>query len=225
MRASGALRPVTVDDVDRAERCRRGRIVLIDDEASVREAFGLLLAQEGYAVDAYPSAAAFLAAMSEKLPAFPGPVCVLSDVKMPEQTGLAMLRQVAAAEAPPIVLMSGASGPAEVVEAFRGGVFDFLLKPIHPDALLSTVRRALDAHTDREAAQRQQEDRRRRVGALTPREREVIALVAQGEINRVIGSRLGISLRTVKLHRHHAMEKLGVDSVADLAVLAREAGL
>lgn len=225
MRPAETRRAVTVDDVALAERCRKGRVVLIDDEAPVREAFGTLLTDEGYAVETYASATDYLAVLSFNRPCFPGPSCVLSDVKMPEQDGLDLMRRLSTIDSPPLILMSGSSGPAEVVDAFRGGAFDFLLKPIHPDALLDAVRRALDVSLVRQGSRLKREEGLRRLSTLTPRERAVIALVAKGILNRVIAEQLGIGLRTVKLHRQHAMEKLGVDSVVDLALFAQEVGL
>lgn len=218
-------RAVTVDDVALAERCRKGRVVLIDDEPSVREAFSALIAQEGYAVECYASATDYLSVLSFNRPCFPGPSCVLSDVKMPEQDGLDLMRRLATMDTPPLILMSGSSGPAEVVDAFRGGAFDFLLKPIHPDALLAAVRRALDASLANETSRQQRAERQQRLASLTPREREVIARVARGLLNRVIAEQLGVGVRTVKLHRQHAMEKLGVANLVDLARFAQEGGL
>ena len=218
-------RAVTVDDQALAERCRKGRVVLIDDEPPVREAFGTLLEQEGYAVECYASATDYLSVLSFNRPWFPGPSCVLSDVKMPEQDGLDLMRRLATMESPPLILMSGSSGPAEVVDAFRGGAFDFLLKPIHPDALLEAVRRALEANRAYQQGRLKQGELEGRVASLTPRERDVIALVAKGMLNRVIAEQLGIGIRTVKLHRQHAMEKLGVASLVDLALFSQETGL
>jgi two-component system response regulator FixJ len=218
-------RAVTVDDVALAERCRKGRVVLIDDEPPVREAFGALLEQEGYAVESYASATDYLSVLSFNRPCFPGPSCVLSDVKMPEQDGLDLMRRLASIDSPPLILMSGSSGPAEVVDAFRGGAFDFLLKPIHPDALLGAVRRALDANLAHQQSRLKRGALEQRLAALTPRERDVIVRVAKGVLNRVIAEELGVGIRTVKLHRQHAMEKLGVTNLVDLAHFAQEIGL
>lgn len=218
-------RAITVADVELAERCKRGRVILVDDETEVREAFGQLLHEEGYAVERYASAIACLDAFVEARPQFPGPWCVVCDVRMPGLDGLALQRQLEALGRPPLVLMSGSSGPGDVVTGFRAGALDFLLKPIHPDALLDAVDRALAESRRQQGAVADTAWRQQRVALLTPREREVIRLVARGKLNRVIADELGIGVRTVKLHRQHAMGKLGVGSVAELALFAAEAGL
>lgn len=220
-----ARQAVTVADVELAERCKRGRVVLVDDEREVRDAFGQLLYQEGYAVELYASAAACLEALAEPSPHFPGPWCVVCDVRMPGLDGLAMQGRLEALGEPPILLMSGSSGPGDVVAGFRAGALDFLLKPIHPDELLDAVARALAESGKRQGAVADSVSREQRLALLTPREREVIRLVARGLLNRVVAAQLGIGVRTVKLHRQHAMAKLGVQSVAELALFAAEAGL
>ncbi len=140
----GFRRVITVSDAELARRCERGRVVVIDDDDDVLVAVVALIESEGYVCEPHPSATAFLAAMERRQPGFPGPVCVLSDVKMPEVDGLALQRWLAeAAGDMPLVLMSGHSGINEAVSAFRAGAVDFLIKPFEPDALVAAVAKAL----------------------------------------------------------------------------------
>lgn len=220
-----ARRPITVADMELAERCARGRVILVDDEPEIRDAFRDLLRQEGYAVEAYASAPACLAGLESQEPRFPGPWCVVCDVRMPQIDGLTLQRRLDALGPPPLILMSGSSGPADVVAGFRAGALDFLLKPIHPDDLLEAVGRALSESGRQIEAMAESASRAKRLALLTPREREVIGHVARGSLNRVIAQKLGIGVRTVKLHRQHAMSKLGVKGVAELAAFAATADL
>jgi len=218
-------RAVTVDDLRLAERCARGRIVLIDDDAEIAVALAALLDLEGYACESYPSALSYLQMRAFNRPQFPGPNCVLCDVKMPELDGLALQRRQAELDDTPLLLMSGASGAEEAVSAFRAGALDFLIKPIEAEMLLAAVAKALSISDERQRLGERRSDLAQRIASLTSREREVVRCVARGKINRDIAEQLGIALRTVKLHRQRGMEKLGIDTVAELARLADEGGL
>ncbi len=205
-------------------RCAHGRVVLIDDDDEIRHAYATLIELEGYACEPYASARVFLAALCENRPRFPGPCCVLSDVSMPEMDGLELQRQLARYRDAPLILISGSSGAAEAATGFRAGALDFLIKPVDADTLLATVARALALSTDRRQARERQTDLAVRIATLTEREREVARWVADGWTNRQIGEALGIVERTVKLHRQHAMEKLGAATLADLVRLVDAAG-
>ncbi len=218
-------RAVTVDDVRLAERCARGRIVLIDDDAEIVDALTSLLDLEGYACERYPSALSYLHMRVFNRPQFPGPNCIVCDVKMPGLDGLELQRRLAELDDTPLLLMSGASGAEEAAKAFRAGALDFLIKPIEAETLLAAVAKALSVSTDRQRLRERRSELARRIASLTRRERDVVRCVARGEINRDIADQLGIALRTVKLHRQRGMEKLGVGTVADLARLADEGGL
>lgn len=199
-----------------SQRCARGRVLLVDDDPEVLQGLGGLLTMEGYACELFESAEAALAA----LPGPDGdPVCVLSDVRMPGQDGLALQQRLAQAAHMPMLLMSGAATPQDVVQAFRAGAVDVLLKPIDAEVLLEAVARALVLSQARQRLATHAADGQARLARLTPREREVARRVARGELNREIAATLGIALRTVKHHRAVAMEKLGLDSTVDLARL------
>jgi FixJ family two-component response regulator len=215
-------KPVTVHDQELAHRHACGLVILIDDDPDILRSLQDLFLFEGYACETYLDARDCIADLARDEPRYPGPVCVLSDVNMPAFDGLELQR--ALAEHPEVVLlmMSGSSQPRQVIEAFRGGVFDFLLKPFDDHQMLDMVSAAL-----RESARRQQ-TRVRQTGLiqrrldLTERELEVVRLVARGLMNKQIADRLDIALRTVKLHRQRAIEKLQVDSVIELGRLLDE---
>ncbi len=211
-----ARQPVTVAETRLAERCRRGRVIIIDDDDEILRALSGLIEMEGYVAEPYPSATAYLDAPPPPPPCFPGPICILSDVKMAHMDGLQLQERVASAGGPPLVLMSGNSGAAEAITAFRAGVVDFLLKPIEDDLLFTALDTALARSRDRHQLLCRNTDLAQRVAQLTGREREIVRLASQGVINRDIATRLGIALRTVKLHRQRAMEKLGIERIIDL---------
>lgn len=217
--------PITASDELLARRCAHGRVVVIDDDPDILDAIGALMLLEGYACDTHASGHAYLDAIRCNPSDFPGPSCVLSDVTMPEMDGLALQRLLAELGNTPLLLMSGASGAREVASAFRAGAVDFLIKPVDAEVLLSAVARALQISTERQRLSHRQTALAARIASLTQREREVAHAVTQGLTNACIADELGIALRTVKLHRQHALEKLGIHNTAELVRLADECGL
>lgn len=209
-------RVITHADELEAERCASGRIVLIDDDPEILDALSALLSLQGYACTAYADAHDYLSDLSLNQPVFPGPSCVLCDVKMPQLGGLEFQKKLLAIADTPIVIMSGQSGASEAVDAFRAGAQDFLLKPFDASLLLMVVDKALAISRQRQQQHMHRTDIQRRIDTLTAREAEVIRRVAACLINPVIADELGIALRTVKLHRQRALEKLHVSTVADL---------
>ena len=214
---------MTVDDESVAGRYARGCVVLIDDDAEVLSALSARLHFEGYAVETFASARHYLDALDCPKPSFPGPSCLLCDLRMPGMDGLALQRQLQGRDVPPMVLMSGQSLPQDVVTAFHGGAVDFLIKPFEAADLLVAVAKALSVSAARYTAAQRQFDAANLVASLTEKELQVILLVVQGKTNPQIMVSLGIALRTVKLHRQRAMEKLGLDSVAALGRFAQDA--
>ena len=206
-----ARRVVTVDDESVAGRYARGCVILIDDDAEVLSALSARLHFEGYAVETFASARHYLDALDSPKPSFPGP------------SGLALQRQLQGRDVPPMVLMSGQSLPQDVVTAFHGGAVDFLIKPFEAVDLLVAVAKALSASAAHYTAAQRESDAANLVASLTEKELQVILLVVQGKTNPQIMVSLGIALRTVKLHRQRAMEKLGLDSVAALGRFAQDA--
>lgn len=213
---SAQRRAITVADQEQARRCAQGRVILIDDDAEVLQALGALIAFEGYAVDTYASAQACIDALAVDTPRFPGPVCLLCDVNMPALSGLDLQQKMLSRSDMPFLLMSGVSGAHEVASAFRAGAVDFLIKPLRAETLLASIDKALDLSRRQRSEQSRQADLSNRVSTLSDREHEVVRLVAQGMTNQAIADVLRLALRTVKLHRQRGMEKLGVETTADL---------
>ena len=218
--------PLTsVHDLEMAQRCAMGRVVLIDDDFDLLRAFAALIEMEGYACETHASAEAYLQVLNYNQPSFDGPCCVLSDVMMPGLGGLALQARLNERDDTPLLLMSGASAAQEVVHAYHAGALDFLIKPIEANVLLDAIARAMEVSRSRQEQHQREFDIAQRVAALTATEREVARRVARGQINQDIADEMTISLRTVKLHRHRALLKLQVETVVELARLADEAGL
>lgn len=213
-------RPVTVNDQQLAQRCARGRVVLIDDDAQILSGLASLIELEGYACERYTSALDYLQVLNYNRPCFPGPCCLLCDVKMPELDGLELQRRLAELDDTPLLLMSGASGALEVARAFRSGAVDFLVKPIDADDLLAAIAKALALSSQRQTQRQQQANLAERIASLTPRERDIVRRVVAGQTNPAMAAELGIALRTVKLHRQRALEKIGATHMAELVRIA-----
>ncbi|MEI6760916.1 MAG: response regulator [Betaproteobacteria bacterium] len=213
-----------MEDEIAAARYARGCVVLIDDDAEVLAALAARLRFEGYAVETFASARHYLAALGAPVPSFPGPRCVLCDLRMPEMDGLALQRHLQGRDVPPLVLMSGQSLAQDVVSAFHGGAVDFLIKPFDATELLAAVAKALSTDAAQRTAAQQRLDAAALVSSLTDRELKVIQLVVKGQTNPQIMAAMNIALRTVKLHRQRAMEKLRLDSVAALGRFAQDVG-
>jgi two-component system, LuxR family, response regulator FixJ len=198
--------------VKSAMKERTPMISLVDDDAAARSSLRLLLKSLGLAATAYDSAASFLAAYD---PAQSG--CLLLDIRMPGMSGLE-LQQVLNQRGiiSPIVFLTGHGDVPMAVEAMQQGAFDFLQKPFRDQDLLDRVQRALAKDRAIRAEQRGQESIRQRLGSLTAREQDVLDLVATGAPNKVIAYKLGISQRTVEIHRARVMEKMSADSLAAL---------
>jgi two-component system, LuxR family, response regulator FixJ len=198
----------------------RPTIFIVDDDTSFRNAMERLLRAGGYAVQTFASATEFLqSARTDALG------CVLLDLQMPGPSGLDLQSTLVRSENPlAIVFVSGRGDIPTSVRAMRAGADDFLTKPVRKEVLFAAIERALA----RSAQERDQRARRRelraRFEALTAREREVLAHVLSGQLNKQIAADVHASERTVKAHRANLMAKLQVQSVAELAYLAHEAG-
>ena len=195
-------------------------IFVVDDDASFRNALARLVGAGGYAVQTFASATEFLQCARTDAPG-----CILLDLEMPGPSELDLQSALARSANPlPIVFLTGRGDIPTSVHAMRAGAEDFLTKPVKKDVLFPAIERALA----RDAQEREQRARRRelraRFDALTPREREVLAHVLSGQLNKQIAGDLDASERTIKAHRANLMAKLQVQSVAQLAHLAHEAG-
>lgn len=215
------VRPVvTIHDEREAMRHARGRISVVDDDHAVRSAVAAVLSDEGYAVVAFASAEEFIAFEQRAEPLFPGPSCLLLDVKMPGMSGLELQQRLASTvETMPIVFMSGGSSAAEAVQALKGGALDFLVKPFDDEELAAAVSRALARSAELEQSSLSAQDIERRFAELSAREAQIARMVSSGLRNQQIADELGIAERTVKLHRMHMMRKLGAANLIDLVRL------
>ena len=224
MKKSKGLPVASKHDRKMAQRCAHGRVVIVDDDAALLRALSELLELEGYACETHTSAEAYLQVLNYNKPSFPGPYCVLIDVRMPGMGGLELQRQLALAGNTPVLLMSGVSTVQEVVSAYNAGALRFLLKPIEAQTLLEAIAEALEINRCQQLSQKRKSDLDQLIQQLNSNELEVASRVATGKMNQEIADALGISLRTVKFHRRSALLKLNVDSVAELARLADAAG-
>lgn len=196
-------------------------VFVVDDDLSFLTAVSRLLRAAGFDVRTFPSAKDFLDAFP---PAAQG--CVIADLKMPGLSGLDLQNTLSKGDNPmPVVFLTGHGDIPTSVKAMRHGAEDFLTKRAPKEALLDAVKRALA----RDAQAREERERRResraRFEALTPREREVLAHVLQGKLNKQTAFDLRITDRTVKIHRRSLMEKLRVQSVTELTRVVQEAGI
>ncbi len=195
-------------------------VFVVDDDEAVRSSLKLLLKSVGLPATLYSSAQEFLAAYD---PHQSG--CVVLDVRMPGMSGLELQQLLNLKGATiPVIFITGHGDIPMAVEAMQQGAFDFLQKPFRDQDLLDRVQRALekDRKTRLELGER---DRiRERLESLTPREREVLTLVTRGKPNKVMAAELGVSQRTVEIHRARVMEKMGASSLAQLVRMVLDTG-
>lgn len=199
----------------------RSLVYVVDDDASVRTALSRLLRSIGVEVQAFPSATEFLEFVRPERPS-----CVVLDVRMPRLSGLE-LQQALAARGPslPIIFVSGHADVPMSVRAMKAGAVDFLPKPFHDQDLIDAVQKALVTDRENRARSAELATLRRVYEKLTPREREVLAHVVSGALNKQIAATLGTSEKTIKVHRGRIMEKMGAESLADLVRLAARLGV
>ena len=196
-------------------------VFVVDDDASVRKSLTRLIETAGYTVEAFGSARDFLKAR----PA-PGPCCLVLDVRMPGITGLDLQKTLAqAVHRIPVVFITGHGDIAMGVEAMKAGAIDFLTKPFASKDLLEAIQRAVNKDTRDLGNEARAREVHARVKTLTPRERQVFALVVTGMLNKQIAAQLGVVEKTVKVHRARVMEKMRAGSVAELVRLADEVGV
>ncbi len=194
-------------------------VSIIDDEISVREAVAMLLETHGMIVNSYEGAAAFLAA-----PFAQG--CIVSDVRMPEISGLDLLRTLQGnGDSRPLILMTGHGDVELAVQAIKLGAFDFVEKPFSNDRLVASVEQALVASESSLKVRLELEDLKGKLASLSERQRDTMQLLIRGLSNKEIGQQLGISPRTVEIHRTWVMTKMSARSIADLVRMGMALGI
>ena len=192
-------------------------VVIIDDDGSIRESIGSLLESMGLETESYATVRDFHSRAAPRPPA-----CIVLDVRLPGQGGLDFYEEVTRSSFNvPVIFISGYADVQMSVRAMKAGAFDFLTKPVRGQELLDAVQNAIARGASRDelppiGALRQAFD------TLTPREREVMACVTAGQLNKEIAARIGLSEATVKLHRGQVMRKMGATSFAQLVLMAQK---
>jgi FixJ family two-component response regulator len=195
---------------------------VIDDDASYRTAVERRLKWAGYDVETYSSAQQLL----DRLPGADTPGCILLDVQMPGLSGLELQnRLIECGSILPIVFVTGYADAPTIVLAMKAGAEDFLTKPASSQQLIDAIERAMARYGVALHQRSEFNSLLRLVATLTPRERQVFNLVVRGKINKLIARELGTTERTVKAHRHQVMEKMQVDSLAELVSNAERLGM
>jgi RNA polymerase sigma factor (sigma-70 family) len=199
-----------------------GVVHVVDDDASFRTAIERRLKKAGYEVATYPSAQHLL----DRFPDQRGPGCILLDVRIPGLSGPELQGRLGELGSTlPIVFLTGYADVPTTVQAIKAGADDFLTKPVSSDQLLRTIQRAMAHHEAMRDTKSKLDMVRAHIASLTPRERQVFELVVRGKTNKHVAHELGATERTIKAHRHRVMEKMQVQSLAELVSLAERVGI
>ncbi len=199
-------------------------LFVVDDDVMMRDALSLVFTLAGYRVTGFVDTETFLAAARNHTPA-----CILLDLHLPDKSGLAALKELDAQNYPaPIFIITGDGDVGCAVEAVKSGAFDYLVKPFDARSIVIRVAGAISAFRKRSAYPNGDNGWRTEFpgqALLTPREREVLAQIAAGASNKEAGRRLGISPRTIEVHRARVMEKIGARNAADLVRIVLSSGI
>ena len=197
-----------------------GQIFIVDDDPMVLNALSIVFSRGGYQVKGFAEGASFLAAARAHIP-----TCIILDVHMPGRSGLDILRELNAQQYPaPIFIISGLGDIPMAVEAIKNGALDFIEKPFDASTVVSRVREAVEAWVRRRSNGNMLPRAFPGQDLLTARERDVLSQIASGSSNKQAGRELGISPRTIEVHRARIMEKLGAKNAADLVRIVLSEG-
>jgi two-component system, LuxR family, response regulator FixJ len=200
------------DSSNKVQKSKSPTIYVVDDDDSMRQAIALLLRTVGYNPIVFARPSDFLAKFDANTHG-----CLVLDIRMPEMSGLEIQQQLnRTGVILPVIFITGHGDIPMAVQAMKDGAFDFLTKPFRDQDLLDRINTALKQDAENRAAIEKHADLRRRSESLTPREREVLDLIVEGKANKVVAIDLGLSERTVEIHRANVMEKMGARSVAHL---------
>jgi FixJ family two-component response regulator len=198
-----------------------GVVFIVDDDAAMRRSLESLFRSVGLRVEVFASAQDFLRCTPPNLPG-----CLVLDVRLPGLSGLDLQRRMAEANLDiPIVFITAHGDIPMTVRAMKAGAVEFLTKPFRDQELLDATHLGLERDRDARAQRAASQESQNRYHSLTPREREVMAYVVAGLLNKQIAAELGMSETTVKIHRHRVMEKMGADSLAGLVRMADRLGI
>jgi len=196
-------------------------VFVVDDDLSVRRSTERLLRTAGLKVQTFTSAREFL-----KNPPPEGPACLVLDVRMPGLSGIELQRELTQCGIQiPIIFITAHGDIPMTVRAMKAGAVEFLTKPFRSRGLLDAVRAAIERDRSAHKERSETEELRQRYEQLTPREREVMPLVAAGLLNKQVAGELATTERTIKFHRAHIMQKMGAESLADLVRMVEKLGV
>lgn len=207
-------RVITVEDGWQAQRAAKGFISVVDDDVHVLNALRELIEYEGYACLTFSSVGAFFEYQNELR--FPGPRCILSDMAMPEEDGLALQIRLPVDSDQVLIFMSGISGIEQAAQAFRNGALHFLTKPIQDHQLFSVIDEALQKSAVIQNRNEWQHKQSALIAKLTRRERELAAILPEGLSIKEMAGKMGVSDRAIKLYKKNLTDKLEAKSVADV---------
>src|SRR5579871_4872807 len=195
-----------------APRPAESMVYVVDDDDGMRRALGALLGSVGYRTELFARPGEFLAQFQSDTPG-----CLVLDIRMPEMSGLELQQRLNRAGAMlPVIFITGHGDVPMAVQAMKEGAFQFLQKPFRDQELLDHINHALKFDLENRKSLARKTELNRRMETLTPRERQVLDLIVEGEANKVMAIDLGLSERTVEIHRAKVMEKMGARSVAHL---------